>query len=90
MRPLEREGSVKPRSFCLSLKFASIERYNVLIQLKRGGQFAVQHTLGMMTYWSTEEVIKFFPGCRQAGQSIASEPGVRALNRPSMWAPPPQ
>jgi hypothetical protein len=34
-RPLERGGSEKPRSFCLSLKFASIERYNVLIQLER-------------------------------------------------------
>ena len=33
-RPLERGGSEKPRSFCLSLKFASIERYNVLSQLE--------------------------------------------------------
>ena len=35
-RPLERGGSVKPRSFCLSLKFASIDRNSVLIQLREG------------------------------------------------------
>ena len=33
--PFERGGSLNPRSFCLSLKFASIERYNVFNQLDR-------------------------------------------------------
>lgn len=42
-RLLERGGSVKPRSFCLSLKLASIERYRVLIQLGRNGQPTAQH-----------------------------------------------
>ena len=32
-RLLERGGSVKPCSFCLSLKFASMDKSSVLVQL---------------------------------------------------------
>jgi hypothetical protein len=49
-RPLERGGSVKPRSFCLSLKFASIQRYSVLIQLKRDINLAAGVHLDRCTY----------------------------------------
>ena len=48
------------------------------------------HQIEENDHLSVEPVTKFFPGCGHAGQSIASEPGVRALTLPAMWAPPPR
>ena len=73
---------LKPQAFCFNLKFASIDRYNVLSLILQEYMSAMNTVIKLDSgYLSVLDETRFLPGWGHAGQSRDNDPG------PNAWKP---